>query len=291
VTNPENLLFLLVVAVSVSAQRSTARHGTARHEARPMKRRVDDGEKEEEDLLSKKRRQEEDEDAKSSGEKKDDSTPGCEEKKGMVRKVVVLIDEATLNPVKTKRGDYELLNCDDHLHLHKKLKKDPADSRPDIAHQMLLALLDSPLNKAGHLQVYIRTSQNVLIEVSPYVRIPRTYKRFSGLMVQLLHKMKIRASDGDKMLMRVVKNPITRHLPPDARIFGTSVRGTLVDVHEFVPALSDDVPVVFLFGGIAHGHLNPDYAEAMISISEYPLSGACALSRLLGAFERKWGII
>jgi rRNA small subunit pseudouridine methyltransferase Nep1 len=48
--------------------------------------------------------------------------------------------------------------------------------------QCLLTLLDSPLNKAGLLQVYIHTAKGVLIEVNPGVRIPRTFKRFSGLM-------------------------------------------------------------------------------------------------------------
>jgi len=106
----------------------------------------------------------------------------------------------------------ELLNCDDHVGLHKKAHRDPAGSRPDIAHQLLLgeaaatspcthtpsesnlaprmcccrvlcaALLDSPLNKAGCLQIYIETTANVLIEVSPHTRIPRTFKRFAGLM-------------------------------------------------------------------------------------------------------------
>lgn len=46
----------------------------------------------------------------------------------------------------------------------------------------LLTLLDSPLNKAGLLQVYIHTTKGVLIEINPHVRIPRTFKRFSGLM-------------------------------------------------------------------------------------------------------------
>lgn len=43
-------------------------------------------------------------------------------------------------------------------------------------------LFDSPLNRAGLLQVYIRTQQNVLIEINPQTRFPRTFKRFSGLM-------------------------------------------------------------------------------------------------------------
>lgn len=45
-----------------------------------------------------------------------------------------------------------------------------------------MMLLDSPLNKAGLLQVYLRTNKNVLIEINPQTRIPRTYKRFAGLM-------------------------------------------------------------------------------------------------------------
>lgn len=75
-----------------------------------------------------------------------------------------------------------MLNCDDHQGIHRKLGLDPAQSRPDITHQLLLALLDSPLNKAGYLQVFIQTKQNILIEVSPSTRIPRTFKRFAGLM-------------------------------------------------------------------------------------------------------------
>lgn len=38
------------------------------------------------------------------------------------------------------------------------------------------------MNKSGKLQVYIHTARGVLIEVNPSVRIPRTFKRFGGLM-------------------------------------------------------------------------------------------------------------
>jgi hypothetical protein len=77
---------------------------------------------------------------------------------------------------------FELLNCDDHQGAHRKAGRDPAESRPDITHQLLLALLDSPLNKAGKLRIFIHTKQKVLIEVSSHTRIPRTFKRFAGLM-------------------------------------------------------------------------------------------------------------
>ena len=47
-------------------------------------------------------------------------------------------------------------------------------------------LLDSPLNKAGLLQVYIHTEKNVLIEINPQTRIPRTFDRFCGLMGKII---------------------------------------------------------------------------------------------------------
>lgn len=114
------------------------------------------------------------------------------------------------------------------------------------------------MNKAGLLQVYIHTAKNVLIEVNPHVRIPRTFKRFSGLMgksrlipqkkkqlprlrssnltchivgslVQLLHKLSIRSVNGSEKLLRVIKNPVTDYLPTKCLKLGTepSSRGPL----------------------------------------------------------------
>ena len=95
--------------------------------------------------------------------------------------VWVVLEQCSLETVKTKRG-FELLNCDDHGNVCRRNKRDPADYRPDIVHQVLLALLDSPLNKAGALRVLMLTKKNVLIDVLPTTRIPRTFKRFAGLM-------------------------------------------------------------------------------------------------------------
>ena len=75
------------------------------------------------------------------------------------------------------------MNCDDHSKfIANKLKLDQNNFHPDILHQSLMALLDSPINKAGRLRVFIRTRKGVLIKISPKIRIPRTFKRFSGLM-------------------------------------------------------------------------------------------------------------
>ena len=206
-----------------------------------------------------------------------------------------------METVKNRRGLYELLNCDDHRDLcRKKLKKDPNEFRPDILHQELLSLLDSPLNKAGQLQVYIKTVKGVLIEVNPSIRIPRTYKRFAGLMVQLLHKMKIKAGTESTTLLKVIKNPFSQHLPPGTRCFGFSSQGTLYSpialAKTLLPAVPQEckAPICLIVGAMSTGHVTIEdhpYMEKMLSISEYPLSGAAALSRIMGGIEHHWGIV
>ena len=52
--------------------------------------------------------------------------------------------------------------------------------------------------------IYIHTHKNVLIQVNPKVRLPRTFKRFAGLMVQLLQKLSIRATNGADKLLKVI---------------------------------------------------------------------------------------
>jgi len=217
------------------------------------------------------------------------------------QKIIVLLDQARLETVKNRRNIFELLNCDDHRELcKKKLKRDPKEFRPDICHQELLALIDSPLNKSGHLQVYIRTSKKVLIEVHPSIRIPRTYKRFSGLIVQLLHKMKIKAGTSSTTLMKVIKNPFSQHLPPGTRVYGMSCEGQMYSPFGLANSLipSDPStqlpPVCFIIGAMASGHVTVEdhpYIEEMIGVSEYPLSGAAAISRILGGIEHNWGIV
>ena len=221
--------------------------------------------------------------------------------KSVFKPIIVLLDQATIETVKNRRGVYELLNCDDHRELcKKKLHKDPNIYRPDILHQELLALLDSPLNKAGMLKVYIQTSKKILIDVNPAIRIPRTYKRFAGLMVQLLHKMKIKASSESTTLLKVIKNPFSQYLPPGTRCHGMSCQGKLYSpialAKALVPAVPDNspAPTCFIVGAMSTGHITIEdhpYIETMMSVSSYPLSGASALSRIAGGIEQYWGIV
>lgn len=157
----------------------------------------------------------------------------------------------------------------------------------------LLTLLDSPINKAGKLQIYISTAKGVLIEVSPTVRIPRTFKRFAGLMVQLLHRLSIRSTTSQEKLLKVIKNPITDHLPPYCRKVTLSFEAPLVRVKDYVESLNEGESICVFVGAMAKGR--DDFADSFkddsISISNFSLSASVACSKFCHAAEEVWDII
>ena len=206
------------------------------------------------------------------------------------KRLIVVLENACLETIKVGSA-HELLNCDRHKQQIIKYKKDPTQCRPDILHQCLLMLFDSPLNRASLLQVYVHTQKNVLIEINPQTRIPRTFDRFCGLMVQLLHKLSIRASDTSQKLMKVIKNPITDHLPAGCPKFCASFHtDNVVHVNEFAKAHPDNQPVVVVIGAMAKGSVDVDYTDKLVSVSNYPLSAAITCSKFCSAFEDKWKI-
>jgi len=159
--------------------------------------------------------------------------------------------------------------------------------------QCLLTLLDSPVNKAGKLQVYIQSSKGVLIEVNPTVRIPRTFKRFAGLMVQLLHKLSIRSTTSSEKLLKVIKNPVSQYLPPNCRKVTLSWEAPVMNVREYISELEDNESICVVVGAMARG--KDDFADGWvdekIGVSNYSLSASVACSKFCHAAEDVWGIL
>lgn len=108
--------------------------------------------------------------------------------------------------------------------------------------------------------------------------------------VQLLHKFAIRASDGPMKLLKVIKNPVTSHLPVGVKKLTMSFSSkTVQNCRELVPKLEE--PIVLVIGAMAHGKVEVDYSEDVISISNYPLSAALTCAKLCTAFEEVWGVV
>jgi rRNA small subunit pseudouridine methyltransferase Nep1 len=90
----------------------------------------------------------------------------------------------------------------------------------------------------------------------------------------------------------VVKGPVTKYFPPNARRVGFSYSSPdVVKLSDFVRELPDDVPAVFTVGAFAHGKIDVNYNDQMVSVSEYPLSAAYCICRITNAFEQKFDIV
>lgn len=207
--------------------------------------------------------------------------------------VIFVLEKASLEIAKVGKT-YQLLSSDEHKNFLEKQKRNPADYRPDIAFQAILTILDSRVNKSGRLKaLYVRTQQGLLIEIKPHTRIPRTYKRFAGIMVQLLQNLHINANGGKgEKLLRLIKNPVTQYLPINSRKIGFSHSSEkLIDMYNYVGTINNDLDLVFVLGAMSHGKIDVDYVEDYISISEYPLSAAYCISIITTALERKFKIL
>ncbi|KAL2501883.1 nucleolar essential protein-related [Forsythia ovata] len=200
--------------------------------------------------------------------------------------VIFILEKASLEIGKVGKS-YQLLSSDEHANYLMKNKRNPAEYRPDIAFQAIQTILDSRVNKIGRLKaLYVRTQQGILFQIKPHARMPRTYKRFSGLMVQLLQKLHITAAGKGEKLLRVIKNPWFCWTSG----FSHSSE-KLVDMYDYVGTVDNDMDLVFVVGAMAHGKIDKDYVEDYLSISEFPMSAAYCISIITTAVERKWKIL
>jgi len=210
-------------------------------------------------------------------------------KSGFGKKLIVILENCVLEFGKIGKKD-AILTSEDATFIKNQLKQDPLKYRPDILHQCLLMLLDSPLNRAGKLQIYFHTTSNVLVEVSPQCRIPRTFNRFCGLMLQLLVKRVIKTEDGTT-LMRVIKNPVTQYLPVGCEVYLTSYSASkFLRPREIVPK-GELEQVAVIIGCIATGQVKVDYPNTTLKISNYPLSAAITCCKFASEFEEAWDIL
>jgi rRNA small subunit pseudouridine methyltransferase Nep1 len=126
-----------------------------------------------------------------------------------------------------------------------------------------MTLLESPLCKAGLLTVHLHLIDGTIIEVSPDVRLPRNYDRFTGLMEQLLERGRV-PPEGEPLL-RVTGRSFKELI--DALTDGTEQSriltvegGRQTNMGQLGEILAQDssVPVVVGVGAFPHGNFSDE---------------------------------
>ena len=119
-----------------------------------------------------------------------------------------------------KEASEILLDRSFHHSAMAKLKDSEKRGRPDLVHGALLSVTGTPLYLEGKVKVFVHTYDDLVIDISPKTRIPKSYLRFRVLMEQAL------SGGGDKLVKAgPLKLPdlVKRVLAPDL-VVGLSVQ-------------------------------------------------------------------
>lgn len=209
------------------------------------------------------------------------------------KKAIIILDMAHLSVARGPDKTYVLLNSMTHHNLIKNSGHDVEEYRPDITHQCLMMLQDSPLNKRGLLNVFIRTADNQLISVHPQLSVPRLYDQFAALMVMLLVNRKVKARENSTNLISIIKNNLDDILPPGSHKIGLSVNGEKLSIEELITTtkmVHAAIPVVFFVGAVAKSDpaAKCELCERRICISDSPLSAANCCGKICDTLESLW---
>ncbi|KAI5191237.1 rRNA small subunit pseudouridine methyltransferase Nep1 [Nematocida minor] len=224
--------------------------------------------------------------------------------------LTVVLQNTNLEIIKTKAG--KCLLSSEMVEARK--RQNSTAYRPDILHQCLLMLLDSPLNKSGGLRILVETTTKKVITINPQVRIPRVYSRFTGLLIQLLERHRIYSETERTELMKVSKDPLETHLDSTSIRIGMSQNGenffdfmknarktnnkqtksrlntpeekdvTETDQNKHTEE-EQESSYIFYINAVSSGEDPTEGMHHVLALSSYPLSAATCCSKVCTQFE------
>lgn len=190
-----------------------------------------------------------------------------------------------------KRPTELLLDQNVHGTASRRLPDGPRRGRPDIVHYTLLTLLESPLCKAGRLEVAIHTRDGVLVRVRHDTRLPRGEDRFQGLLAKTLRESASQDKDPllwtegtlppKEVLARFAKGPVLR----------LDEGGALLQPAEAV-ARAQGEELTLVLGAFPSGDFPQAWKQAApeaVSIWKDSLNAWAVAAEMTAAFRAKWG--
>ena len=195
--------------------------------------------------------------------------------------------------VRRKRPGAMLLDRSLHHSAMRGLPNAEKRGRPDIAHTTLLAVMGSPLNKAGLLRTYVHTIDGHVITIDPATRLPRNYNRFVGLIEQLYEEGQV--PPGGPPLLTIKRErlaELVERLEP-SRIIAFTRLGEPMTVEEAMRGLAGLEKPMVIVGGFPHGHFSDEVlslADELICIDREGLDAWVVASRAIYEFERAIGL-
>ena len=154
-----------------------------------------------------------------------------------------------------------LLDASHHHPAFVKLKESERRGRPDIVHFFLMLAMDSDLNAAGKLKVFVHTRNNDVIAVKPETRLPPHYPRFVGLIESLYEQRVVPSRENALLELRnnVPLETLVAALKPD-EVFVLDPTGKEASL-ERKCADEEGKTVVVIIGGFSKGDFRTDLTK------------------------------
>ena len=183
---------------------------------------------------------------------------------------------------KKKKPTDLILDSNYHHGAMKNLRDQERRGRPDIPHYILLTALDSALNKAGLLRIFIHTRNNKIISINPTTQLPQSYNRFIGLMEDLFKNK----TAGKEPLMQLEKgtvNDILNFL--GAEPFLLDPEGEKKTPREVGQLMAKSKNPAIIVGGFSHGTFRSRLDGKGFCIDPALLKAWTASTRLIYSYE------
>ncbi len=173
-----------------------------------------------------------------------------------------------------------------------KLEDGKRRGRPDIAQICLLSILESPLCKAGGVEVAIHTRHGELIRVRPDTRLPRSEQRFQGLLAKVLREGA--TQDKDPLLWSEGTKSAAAVLDSFARgpVFRLDEAGEPVAPQELMARANPSGNLCLVIGAFGSGAFSEAWGEAApqaVSIWPEALNAWAVAGECVAAFRAVHG--
>jgi len=176
--------------------------------------------------------------------------------------------------------------------------------RPDLVHICLLSILATPLYMKNLVNVYVHTIDNKTIFIGREVRLPKSYKRFEGLMIKLFQEKQIKGNElaykRDDYLLKINNNMtfdnlLDKIIRPE-KVIGFSSTGILKNLKSIVNETIDiqDKHIAYIIGGFPNGEFSKNIRERFhmtYAITNDQLEAHVVISRLAYECENRISLL
>ncbi|HEU5172617.1 MAG TPA: ribosome biogenesis protein [Nitrososphaeraceae archaeon] len=177
--------------------------------------------------------------------------------------------------------------------------------RPDLVHICLMSILSTPLFLRNLVNVYVHTIDNKVIFIGEHVRLPKSFRRFEGLMIKLFQEKEIKEENLKddnryRYLLKIEENMtfdilLAKVIQPH-KVIGFSSTGILKDLKTIVNENIeiDNKKVAFIVGGFQSGQFSQNIREKFhmtYAIANEQLEAHVVISRLVYECENRLSLL